>query len=717
MRHHFWTLVLIAGLALAWPTAVAAQQSPADDQARLDGALGFLEHFAVRRIIEAVGVDASQVTSFRHEPGTEPEVWTMTGTAAITDMGGDRGQYPYKAQLTILCDAYERTGCWDLQSLSLGQWVLSETSPTIVALAELGEAPATAADPPVGEASDGAVGQGQAETAEIRDDNGEDIALLRRRAEAGDAAAQYQLAEVYRRGFPLARDEAKALELYRLAAGQGHAAAQFRLGELYDEGALVARDPGKALEYYRLAAEQGHAGAQYALAHTYHLGRGVAQDMAAAMEWYGRAAEQGDEWSQLALGDQYRIGLAVPRDLAQSTAWYRRAAEQGNIFAQFELANAYRFGNGVEPDAAQALAWYRRSAEAGNPSAKLALAELETGTTVVASAVEVATATAGPATEPAVEEPREPTYSDEREISLLLEHAEDQMAKLALTTPEGDNAYETYQMILSLQPDNPAALAGIERIGVKYVELAARAAAKGDSVKARRYADKAADLAPENPLVQSWSLPAEPPPPRSEDARPATEALENSEPPPAPEILAQEFAEIEAAQSPTEAAPVEVAPVEVAPVEVVPVEVAPVEVARAEVAPAVPPSEPQPAGQDVEDLVYRPHTYAGRQVVVTGSVVHLMWDYRLKSETGQNSLVVNVDGLSPANRARLASAVERAGLLGQVRARIKGTVRRQTPATFELAASELTLIELAPEAGKAPDPSPAPDEAASPVAT
>jgi hypothetical protein len=177
---------------------------------------------------------------------------------------------------------------------------------------------------------------------------------------------------------------------------------------------------------------------------------------------------------------------------------------------------------------------------------------------------------------------------------------------------------------------------------------------------------------------------------------------------PGPEILAEQFAEIEVAP------PVPIDPqVAPAPANVASAETPPAEI---EAAPATSPAAPTPAGQDIDDLVFRPHAYAGRQVELTGSVVYLMWDYRLKSETGQNSLVVNIDGLSPANRTKLASAVERAGFLGQVRARITGTVRRQTPATFELAASELTLIERAPEAGEVPDPSPTPDETASPVA-
>jgi TPR repeat protein/Flp pilus assembly protein TadD len=417
-----------------------------------------------------------------------------------------------------------------------------------------------------------------------------DPEALRKWAEAGDREAQYQLAEAYRIGFPVDRNGAAALELYKRSAGQGYAAAQFRLGELYDEGALVERDFGQAIEFYRLAAEQGHAGAQYALAHIYHLGSGVEQDMAAAMVWYRKAALQGDEWAQLALGDQYRIGLAVPRDLAQSTEWYRQAAERGNIFAQFELGNAYRFGNGLERDTSQAMAWYRLSAEAGNPSAKLALTELESGaaaadkTSVPASAPASETGPevsqdagsdvlagawegklASPETGTQSSETdnanllvpesggaptaassslasdgaalgipdaelayaAEPSFSERETVSQLLSLAEGQMVKLAFTTPEGDNAYETYQLILSIQPNNQAALAGIERIGVEYASLAERVRSRGGIARARIYADKAMKLAPGHPDVLAM-----------EAALRAQEQVAQEAAPPAPSVAA-----------------------------------------------------------------------------------------------------------------------------------------------------------------------------------
>jgi hypothetical protein len=100
------------------------------------------------------------------------------------------------------------------------------------------------------------------------------------------------------------------------------------------------------------------------------------------------------------------------------------------------------------------------------------------------------------------------TYSVEKEVSLLLAHAEDQVASLALTTPEGDNAYHTYQLILSLQPNSEAALAGIEKIGLIYVGLAKLAVAKGDLQKANHYTRKAMELAPGHPAVRAMVVPS-----------------------------------------------------------------------------------------------------------------------------------------------------------------------------------------------------------------
>ncbi|HXH86865.1 MAG TPA: hypothetical protein VNI35_08545, partial [Nitrospira sp.] len=269
---------------------------------------------------------------------------------------------------------------------------------------------------------------------------------------------------------------------------------------------------------------------------------------------------------------------------------------------------------------------------------------------------------------------KEVEYHPEVEVALLLDQAEDQVAKLALTTPKRDNAYETYQLILSLQPNNGAALAGIEQIGVKYVDLAKQAAAKGNVLKARQYAAKAAELAPGNPLVQSMTLPVEP------EKRASEESV--SAPKPSESVASPQGVSVESEVATTKIEALTATSTSVTPKGLMP---------------------------DVNDLIFQPHNYLGRQVVVTGSVVDLFWDYRLKAETGQNSIVINVARLSPANRAELAAAIDGAGFLGQVHARIKGRVEHQTLATYELVATELTLIDNSPTKGEALAPDPVPD--------
>ena len=89
-----------------------------------------------------------------------------------------------------------------------------------------------------------------------------------------------------------AGDDTAALGDFSAAAEAGDAAVQHRLGELYFDGRGVARDYAMALKWFRRAAEQGFAAAQCMVGVSLHSGLGVARDYAQAMTWYRRAAEQ-----------------------------------------------------------------------------------------------------------------------------------------------------------------------------------------------------------------------------------------------------------------------------------------------------------------------------------------------------------------------------------------------------------------------------------------
>ncbi len=60
----------------------------------------------------------------------------------------------------------------------------------------------------------------------------------------------------------------------------------------------------------------------------------------------------------------------------------------------------------------------------------------------------------------------------QQQIEKLLNQANQQLAVLRLTTPKGDNAYETYQQILKLAPAHPEAKAGLIKIANQYEQLA-----------------------------------------------------------------------------------------------------------------------------------------------------------------------------------------------------------------------------------------------------
>jgi Tfp pilus assembly protein PilF len=74
---------------------------------------------------------------------------------------------------------------------------------------------------------------------------------------------------------------------------------------------------------------------------------------------------------------------------------------------------------------------------------------------------------------------------------------------LRLTTPPGNNAFEKYNAVLSLEPQNEAAREGIDRVVNNYLQLAQSAAETGDIETARRYVSRAAAIRPDHPAVQS----------------------------------------------------------------------------------------------------------------------------------------------------------------------------------------------------------------------
>ena len=135
--------------------------------------------------------------------------------------------------------------------------------------------------------------------------------------------------------------ESQGMKQLRKAAEQGSAAAQYDLGRKFEEGFLVPQDDEEAVRWYWLAAEQGHVGGQLRLGFKYALGEGVwRKDDREAVKWWRKAAEQGDRSAQYLLGRMYYTGRGVPQNEKRAVRWYRLAAEQGHVGAQKLLGAA-----------------------------------------------------------------------------------------------------------------------------------------------------------------------------------------------------------------------------------------------------------------------------------------------------------------------------------------------------------------------------------------
>ena len=163
-------------------------------------------------------------------------------------------------------------------------------------------------------------------------------------AAAGNAHAQFALANFYETGNGVAQNNETAIKWYGKAAVQGIQEAKPKILVVYNE----------ALD---TLAAAGDADAQFALANFYAKGNGVAQNTAVALDWYGAAAAQGNaEAKQKVLGS-YSSGLV-------------RLAKVGDIDAATQVADfLFNGAGGATKNEKEAAEYYGIAYKAGNATA------------------------------------------------------------------------------------------------------------------------------------------------------------------------------------------------------------------------------------------------------------------------------------------------------------------------------------------------------------
>lgn len=161
-------------------------------------------------------------------------------------------------------------------------------------------------------------------------------------------AASERAEEACRRHF----DDARYIEAAapcRQAAEAGDAASQTLLGELYDGGLGVEPSAELTAKWWGAAVAQGHPAARNLLALKYYYGGtvfgpepGWSRDYGKAMSLWRPSAEAGEATSQFMLGEMYRLGQGVPVDRAEAYAWFHLALGGGYKLATDALQEMSR---------------------------------------------------------------------------------------------------------------------------------------------------------------------------------------------------------------------------------------------------------------------------------------------------------------------------------------------------------------------------------------
>jgi len=166
-----------------------------------------------------------------------------------------------------------------------------------------------------------------------------EIADLRKKAEAGDAEAQFNLGGMYAQGTSVEMDGKEAIKWYRKAADQGVAEAQFNLGLMYRVGPQRKKLKEQIADLDLVIGNLRNI-----------LDANPALAAVLTPQIKARELEKSELEKQLP-----ELGYKSNQEAAK---WFLRAAKQGYPQAQFGLGVMYAKGQGLPKHPPAALAWF-----------------------------------------------------------------------------------------------------------------------------------------------------------------------------------------------------------------------------------------------------------------------------------------------------------------------------------------------------------------------
>lgn len=195
--------------------------------------------------------------------------------------------------------------------------------------------------------------------------------------------AYVSLAELYREGNGVAKDEIKAMQLLKLAVDAGHGGAAYQYGRMLEAGVAGHKSDVKAAAAsYQVAINLKSGEAALALARLYRSGMLTDKNVDAANEMTARAitllresADRGNGMAAYLVGSLYENGEGIEKDIGEALKWYDKGAKTGAPSALTAAARLYGLGAGGTNSIQKATTYMRQAAQAGSVSAALELGE------------------------------------------------------------------------------------------------------------------------------------------------------------------------------------------------------------------------------------------------------------------------------------------------------------------------------------------------------
>ena len=155
--------------------------------------------------------------------------------------------------------------------------------------------------------------------------DGEAIERLKKRVEANDAEAMYNLGCYSNTGrYGLQRNRRKAMKLWLRAGELGHAEGCNNIGHAFEMGEGMERDAEKAKYYYEVAAMRGYALARYNLG----IFEERAGNMSRAVKHYMISAAAGYDTSLKEIRECYLSGHATKDDFEKALRAHKEAKDE-----------------------------------------------------------------------------------------------------------------------------------------------------------------------------------------------------------------------------------------------------------------------------------------------------------------------------------------------------------------------------------------------------